>query len=126
MTQLAIESAPAIPEIRTKEKTLPVPPQGKGKTYYHVTTPENAAKIATSGMMSGGKWEGGYIYAWKVKPNRYASENSGAHLGVTISFKTSAVFVDDIGIEYQKVKAFGPVVTALPGPILVWDVQIVG
>lgn len=47
-------------------------------------------------------------------------------LGVIISFKTNAVFVDDIGIANTKVKKFLPVRSIVPGPIYVWDVKIVG
>ena len=43
-------------------------------------------------------WEGGYVFAFKQKPNGYAIKNSGAHLGVVISFQTSAMFVEDLGI----------------------------
>ena len=52
--------------------------------------------------------------------------NSGAHFGVIISFKTNAVFVDDTGIKNPFVKIFKPVVSAIPGDVTVWDVQIVG
>lgn len=47
-------------------------------------------------------------------------------MGVTISFKTSASFVMDTGIKDPKVQMYGPVVRTVPGPIVVWDVQIVG
>lgn len=47
-------------------------------------------------------------------------------MGVTISFKTSASFVMDTGITDPKVQKYGPVVRTVPGPIVVWDVQIVG
>ena len=76
--------------------------------------------------MKGSVWEGGYVFAWRKKPSEYAVKNSGAHLGVIISFKTNAVFVDDIGIANTKVKKFLPVRSIVPGPIYVWDVKIVG
>ena len=76
--------------------------------------------------MTGSSWEGGYVYAWRTKPDKYAIENSGAHFGVTISFKTNASFTRDTGIDDPAVAMYGPVVSATPGPIVVWDVNIVG
>ena len=76
--------------------------------------------------MTGSSWEGGYVFAWKNKPNKYAIENSGARQGVVISFKTNASFVKDDGIKNPKVTKYNPVGSAAPGPITVWDVQIVG
>ena len=68
-----------------------------------------------------------YSYdAWKSNPNKYAISNSGAHIGVTISFRTNAAFVMDIGIADPNVQRYGPVVSITPDPIIVWDVQIVG
>ena len=78
-----------------------------------------------TGVMTGNKWEGGYVYAWKINPSEYAIKNSGARMGVTISFKTSASFARDNGIEDPKVRMYVPVVSTMPGPIVVWDVQIV-
>ena len=110
-----------------KEKDITAePPANNGTTYYHVTTLENAEAIIASGLMTGSAWEGGYVYAWKTNPSKYAIENSGAHMGVTISFKTTASFVMDSGITDPKVLAYGPVVSTIPGPIAVWDVKIVG
>ena len=62
----------------------------------------------------------------KAKPNKHAIKNSGAHTGVTISFKTNTPFVMDTGITDPKVQMYGPVVSVVSGPIIVWDVQIVG
>ena len=115
----------SIPKVEEKDEVLPVPPSN-GTTYYHVTTPDNAAAIMSTGMMTGSKWESGHVYAWKMNPSKYAIENSGAHTGATISFKTSASFVMDTGITDPKVQMYGPVVSTAPGPIVVWDVQIVG
>ena len=36
-----------------------------------------------------------------------------------------AAFMDDNGIDNSKVLKYGPVVSVMPGPIFVWDVQIV-
>ena len=116
----------SIPKIETKEKDVVSPPRIDGDTYYHVTTQSNALEIMTTGVMTGSNWESGYVYAWKIKPNKYAIENSGAHTGVTISFKTIVPFVMDTGISDPKVKKYGPVVSSVPGPIAVWDVRIVG
>ena len=38
----------------------------------------------------------------------------------------NATFVMDPGITDPRVQMFGPVVSTVPGPIAVWDVQIVG
>ena len=108
-----------------KTKVVPLPPDNSTNVYYHVTTPENAAAIINTGVMTGSNWEGGYVYAWKTLPNQYAIENSGAHMGVIISFQTNAQFVMDMGITDPKVQKYGPVVSTAPGPILVWDVKIV-
>ena len=116
----------SLPRVEEKEKDVTAPPPSNGTTYYHVTTPDNAAAIMTTGVMTGSKWESGYVYAWKKKPSKYAIENSGAHMGVTISFKTTATFVNDTGITDAKVQRYGPVVSARKGPIVVWDVKIVG
>ena len=116
----------SVPKVEEKDAVIPAPPPSNGDTYYHVTTPENAAAIMATGVMTGSKWEGEYVYAWKTKPSKYAIENSGAHTGVIISFKTSTSFVMDTGITDPKVQMYGPVVSTVPGPIVVWDVQIVG
>ena len=115
-----------IPKAEERVEALPLPPTNNGTTYYHVTTPESAFAIKESCVMLGSDWEGGYVYAWKIKPNQYAIDNSGAHTGVIISFKTNATFEADRGISNPRVLIFGPVVSAMPGPIVVWDVEIVG
>ena len=66
------------------------------------------------------------MYAWKNKPEYYDIMNSGAKTGVIISFKTGTSFVDDTGIDDSSVRRFKPVVSCRPGPIKVWDVEIVG
>lgn len=117
------------PSDRTKSKdiapAIPKTKETQGQTYYHVTTPENAASIKATGLMKGSAWEGNFVYAWKLKPDKMAIENSGAHLGVVFSFKTNATFTMDPGIDNPKVLKYGPVVSTSPGPIVVWDVQIV-
>ncbi len=110
--------APSLPSNRRNDKG--------GKIYYHVTTPERAVAIKAMGVMTGSGFEGGYVYAWKKYPNKYAVNNSGASFGVIISFKTNASFIEDMGIDDPKVTAFAPVVSTRPGPISVWDVQIIG
>ena len=111
---------------RASEKDVALPPSQLGTTYYHVTTMENAATIVTNGVLNGSKWEGGYVYAWKNKPDKYAINNSGAHKGVILSFKTASSFVPDRGIKDPAVLLYGPVVSAAPGPVIIWDIQIVG
>ena len=118
--------SPTIPKVEERDEVIPAPNPSNGKTYYHVTTVESAAAILSTGIMTGSQWEGGYVYAWKTNPSKYAIENSGAHTGVTISFKTNASFVMDTGITDPMVQMYGPVVSTTPGPIVVWDVQIVG
>lgn len=113
-------------ETMVKEKSITSPPKNQGQTYHHVTTPDRAASIMASGVMTGSSWECGYVFAWKTKPSNYAIENSGAHFGVTISFKTDTPFTMDTGIVDPKVQRYGPVVSTTPGPIQVWNVQIVG
>ena len=51
---------------------------------------------------------------------------TGAALGVIISFKTKASFSDDNGIKDPMVRLYLPVRSTFPGPITVWDVEIVG
>ena len=65
------------------------------------------------------------LNAWRMKPDKYAVKNSGAHQGVIISFKTNASFEQDSGIYDPRVTKYGPVVSSRPGPIYVWDVKIV-
>ena len=97
-----------------------------GKTYYHVTTPKNASSIISDQQLKGRTWEGGYVYAWRKNPSSYAIKNSGAHFGVTISFRTNATFVRDTGIDNPSVNKYLPVVSSSPGPIEIWDINIVG
>lgn len=76
--------------------------------------------------MEGSPWEGGYVFAWKRKPSKYAIENSGARSkDVIISFKTNAAFRTDEGIKDPLVRMYDPVATVIPRPIYVWDVKIV-
>ena len=123
--QNIIEDSKDDADSKAEDDVITEPPNN-GVIYYHVTTPENAAAIMSSGVMKGSDWEGGYVYAWKKIPNKYAIENSGAHNGVIISFRTNELFVKDTGITNSKVQIYGPVVSYTPGPISVWDVKIVG
>jgi len=112
--------------VKEKADAIPSQRQSGGTTYYHVTTLENANEIIRTRTLKGSKWEGGYVCAWEMKPSEYAIENSGAHTGVIISFKTKASFVADTGITDPRIRLYGPVVSLFPGPILVEDVKIVG
>ena len=113
-------------ETDSKEKEIEVTGNSRSTipTYYQITTMDNALKIKSSNTLLGNKWEAGLIYAWRKYPNRYAQKYSGAHFGVIISFKTSTAFISDTGIKDPKVRSCGPVVSTRPGPIAVWDVQI--
>jgi len=124
--QAAKAPAISIPKAEEKTEVIPDPSPSDGTIYYHVTTAENAISIMSSRIMCGSKWENGYVFAWRRKPNKYAIKNSGAHMGVVISFKTNASFVMDNGIVDPKVQIYGPVVSTIPGPIVVWGVKIVG
>ena len=110
----------------TNPNTKSTPPSDNGTTYYHSTSTNNANKIINEEEMIGSPWEGGYVYAFKSKPNKYAIINSGAHTGVVILFKTNAAFAPDPGISDPKALKYGPVVSVNKGPIVVWDVKIVG
>ena len=136
-----------IPDNRQKNKILPFPPilpsprkspqptpspkpkqeepkRKKGIVYYHVTTPENAMLICASGALVGSSYEGGYVFAWKSKPSKKAMQLSGAHQGTIISFKTTAAFANDPGIDDPYVRRFGPVRSVTRGPISIYDVHI--
>ena len=134
-----LPSAPSIswpkddlkPKVDNKEKELaPAIPKDhnekKGTTYYHATTRENALAIMSSNVLLGSQYEAGYVFAWRKMPTAYALKNSGARSDATIiSFKTNVSFVRDGGIRDEKVLQCQPVVSSRPGPIAIWDVQIV-
>ena len=40
-----------------------------------------------TGVMTGNKWEGGYVYAWKINPSEYAIKNSGARMVLLFPLK---------------------------------------
>ncbi len=121
-----VKSKVQVKEKAAEKAITATPPKPEAPTYYHITTPENAAAIALSGMMIGSRFEGGYVYAWRNRPGKDAVKNAGARKGVIISFKTGTSFVKDNGITDEKLQGYQPVVSARPGPIAVWDVQIVG
>lgn len=75
--------------------------------------------------MKGSIWEGGYIYAWRCLHSNKAVYNSGAKMGVIISFETSASFVLDNGVSGLENLRYLPVVSLIPGPISVENVKIV-
>ena len=108
---------------KVKDETTTEP---EGITYYHSTSATKAALIMSSGTMTGSVFEGGHVFAWRMRPSKYAVEHSGADTGVIISFKTNTSFVDDTGITNSLVNRYKPEVRARPGPISVWDVEIVG
>lgn len=121
-----IQKAKVKEEEKEKEKDIAQPPRA-GTTYYHATTIDNVLLIVATGTMIGSTYEGGHVFAWRSKPNKYAIANSGARSsGVIISFKTNAAFVDDTGIKDEMIRKYSPVISDRPGPIKVWDVEIVG
>ena len=78
----------------------------------------------SGGKMYGSEWEGGQVFAWRLKPDSYAIENSGAHFGVIISFESYALFTSDkTSFDDPKIACFYPVKTI--GPIVVKNVKIV-
>ena len=114
----------SLSKAESKEKDITINPKFSAPTYYQITTMDTALKIKSSNILLGNKWEAGLVFAWRKFPNKYAQRYSGAHFGVIISFKTGTAFIDDNGIEDPKVRSCDPVVSARPGPIAVWDVQI--
>ena len=117
-----------IPKIKEREKEATLPPTSSSeKTYFHVTTMENAMSIMSTGIMRGSDFEGGYVFAWRIYPNKYAIQNSGAREGsVIIAFETNAAFASDPGIKDPKIRKYLPVRSVFPGSIYVKNVRIVG
>ena len=68
------------------------------KTYYHVTTAENAKEIMKSGQLKNGKWES-YVFAWKEQPTHKQASIAGIGSDATtvLKFTTNASFTSDIG-----------------------------
>ena len=113
-------------KVEEKEKTKETLPPNFDQTYYHVTTMANAMNIMCTGIMRGSDFEGGYVFAWRICPNKYAIQNSGARKGsVIIAFETSASFETDPGIKDSKIVKYLPVRSVLPGPIYVKNARIV-
>ena len=110
-------------KVKSISATLPKD-NDDGQIYYHVTTKENAMNIINTGKMYGSSQEAGYVYAWKYYPSKKARKLSGAHTGVVISFRTNASFERDPGIVNPCVLTYGSLQSVFPGPITVWDVQI--
>ncbi len=119
------------------EKTITIPklPDGPA-TYYHATTLENALNIQATNIMTGSKWEGGYIYAWRYKPSKKVLNLSGAaSTEVVISFQTYSAFAPDPAFsgnntdlslfERLKINAYQPVRSCFNGAIRVSNVQII-
>ena len=116
-------------ESRAKEKEeteVVSKKQDFDRLYYHATTLENAMSIMVSNTMRGSEFEGGFVYAWKLPPSKFAIENSGAKGKVLISFETSTPFIMDIGILNPRALSYMPVVSLIPGPIRVRNVRILG
>ena len=68
------------------------------KTYYHVTTQQNAEQIIKSGQLKNGKWES-YVFAWTQQPTRKEASVAGIgkNYNTVIQFETNASFEKDAG-----------------------------
>ena len=112
------EKATAIDIAREEEE--------EGNVYYHATSVERAAIIVATGSLVGSIHEGGFVYAWRICPNRKALRLSGARdAKVIIRFTTKASFINDWGIDNPYVKAFGPVKSYFPGPVSIKNPVII-
>ncbi len=100
----------------------------KGSLYYHVTTYENAMLIMASQALLPRSYEGGYVYAWRLKPTKGAVKFAG--LGtkgqVIISFRTNAAFERDPGVDHPYSTRFLPVRSVLQGRVTIWDINFAG
>ena len=90
-----------------------------------MTTYTKAAIIQETGVLIGSIGEGGYVFVWRKRPNKYAIKTSGQGT-VVIAFTTNAAFEPDTGISDPRIKAYGPLKSVLRGPIIVNNVQILG
>ena len=116
-----------IPKVQEKEKDITIHPPANGTTYYHVTSRENALNIISTGILMGSRYEGGYVFAWKIRPDKKAVCASGAYNNeVIIAFETQAPFERDPGIRNVHALRFLPVRSVMPGPVFVRNVRIVG
>lgn len=90
-----------------------------------------------TGVMKGSSWEGGYVFAWRFKPNKKALKLSGAkHMEIVIQFETTASFSQDPAFinskntnlslsELKYINSFSPVRTTFSQSIRVKNVKIV-
>lgn len=91
-----------------------------GGIYYHATSAKNAAAISVSGLLIGSSGEGGYVFAWVLKPSKKALKLSGAYdAEVILKFYTRAAFEPDSGIVIPGVTQFIPMRSVFPGPIAI-------
>ncbi len=112
-------------KVEEREKTSTLPKDDDPKTYYHVTSLENARKIMTTGYLKGSESEFGHVFAWAIKPTKRAIRSSGArNLDVIIAFETNASFIPDTTITNLYGLACRPVVSLTPLPIKVTNVRI--
>ena len=96
------------------------------RTYYHATSSANAQIIAAVQRLNGGEF--GLVYAWKFIPDKKALRLSGARYikgTVIISFDTGASFIPDKTVRDPYARLFGPVQSARPGGIDIWNVKVV-
>ena len=99
------------------------------KTYYHVTTQQNAEQIIKFGQLKNGKWES-YVYAWTQQPTRKEASVAGIGKEATtvLKFKTKASFTADVGnADIPKIKdKVVQTVVVQRLPIEITDIETVG
>ena len=73
-------------------------------------------------------YEGGHVYAWRLKPTKGAVKFAG--LGtkgqVIISFRTNAAFERDPSVDHPYSLCFQPVRSVLQGRVRIWDINFAG
>ncbi|MDO5561144.1 MAG: RHS repeat-associated core domain-containing protein, partial [Oscillospiraceae bacterium] len=88
------------------------------RVYYHATTLAAAALIVATMTLLGSVQEGGYVFAWELRPSKKALRLSGAKsANVIIAFSTYASFEPDWGINLPEVLLYRPVCSVLRLPV---------
>ena len=73
----------------------------------------------------GSSEEGGYVFVFNLKPDKYAINNCGAHGRCVVAFETNCAFETDNGIKDPKISRFIPLISVFKGPIVVENVRVV-
>ena len=95
------------------------------KVYYHATSMATALLILASKTIVGKPWEGFYVFAWRLVPNKRALKKSGAKSAeVIVAFSTYAAFEPDPGIDDPYVLQFQPVWSVFPRAVVANKVAI--